>query len=398
MTGPARAPASRRHDALALGTFVALGLPDGMLGTAWPSMRESLHAAVGDLGLVLLAYTVGAVVITAVVGRLIQRAGVAILVASACAVALGAAAGVAAAPGLAAVMAAGLAFGVAGGGMDGGLNTVVGLSGRGRLLNLLHGFYGVGTMVGPLVVTVAILAGSWRGAYVVLMGLDAVLVALWVSGRRDPAMTSPPPVADHAPPSTAQDGGARVRRRVVTGGLAVFFVYTGLEVSAGQWETTFARDRLHLSAGAAGLAAFGYWGALAAARLVLGALRSPPGHGAVIRAGCASAILATALIWWQPSSGAAVAGFVVLGAALAGVFPSLVALTPSRVGHGAASRVIAWQIGAATAGGAACSALVGLFIQRSGLGVVGPALTVMAVILAGGEMSLRRATRGTDVR
>lgn len=388
---------SRRQDALALATFVALGLPDGMLGTAWPSMRQSLHAPVSGLGLVLLAYTAGAVTVTAVVGRVIRRLGVSLLLAGGAAVAVAASAGVAAAPALAAVVAAGLAFGVSGGALDGGLNTAVGMSGRGRLLNLLHGFYGVGTMIGPLLVTVAVVAASWRGAYLVLLVVDAAVAALWLAGRRRDR-TGTAPLDASVAPSTAQPAEIdRPGRAAVTAGLAVFFVYTGLEVAAGQWETTFAEGHLHFSSSAAGLATFGYWAALTAVRLGLGAVPSPPDHPTVVRVGTAGAVVAAALIWWEPSAAAAVTGFVLLGASLAGVFPSLVALTPARVGPPAASRVIAWQIGAATAGGAALSALVGLLIQRSGLAVVGPALTAMAVVLVAGEILLRRIPR-TSVR
>ena len=427
------AAGTRRQDALGLLTFVALGLPDGMLGTAWPSMRQSVHAGVGALGLVLVAYTVGAVAVTVVVGRLIRRRGVAQVLALSSAVAVGAAALIASAPVLAAVIAAGLAFGLAGGAMDSGLNAAVGASGRNRLLNLLHGFYGVGTMVGPLVVTAAIVAGSWRAGYLVLIALDAVLVVLWLAARpprppavspggesgavspagrppavstagRPPAVSTagqPPAVSTESGPSAEPPRDQRrpgLRRGPVAAGLAVFFVYTGLEVAAGQWEATFARGELRLSASAAGLATFGYWGALAAVRLGLGSFRRRPGPGTVLRTGTAAAVLATAVIWWRPSAAAAVTGFVVLGGALAGVFPSLVALTPPRVGDSDAARVIAWQIGAATAGGAALSALLGLLIQGSGLGVVGPGLTAMAVLLLGGELLLRRSSDRTNVR
>ena len=68
--------------------------------------------------------------------------------------------------------------------MDAGLNTAVGLTGRQRLLNLLHGMYGVGTAIGPLVVTAAILAGSWRPAYLIQVSLDLALAALWLRQRR----------------------------------------------------------------------------------------------------------------------------------------------------------------------------------------------------------------------
>src|SRR5690348_2372624 len=73
--------ASRSSDLLSLGSFVLLGLPDGMLGTAWPSMRATFGAPVGDLGLILLISTAGSVLVTAVVGPLIRRLGVPTLLA-----------------------------------------------------------------------------------------------------------------------------------------------------------------------------------------------------------------------------------------------------------------------------------------------------------------------------
>jgi MFS family permease len=71
----------RPFDLLSLGSFVVLGLPDGMLGTAWPAMRRSFGEPVGDLGLILLVTTVGAVAIATVVGSLIRRLGVPALLA-----------------------------------------------------------------------------------------------------------------------------------------------------------------------------------------------------------------------------------------------------------------------------------------------------------------------------
>ena len=66
----------RGLDVLSLGSFVVLGLPDGMLGTAWPSMRQGFGVPIADLGLILLVITAGAVAVSAFVGALIRRFGV----------------------------------------------------------------------------------------------------------------------------------------------------------------------------------------------------------------------------------------------------------------------------------------------------------------------------------
>jgi fucose permease len=387
--------ASRSFDLLSLGSFVILGLPDGLLGTAWPSMRATFGAPVGDLGLILLITTVGSVLVTAFVGRLIRRLGVPALVAVAGMLAAIGYAGFAAAPGLWLVLSVAVLLGASAGMMDGGLNTAVALTGRPRLLNLLHGAYGVGTAIGPLVVTAAILTGSWRPAYLLQVALDLGMAGLWLRLRlRDRALAAaaadsaraPEPAAPSPQPS---DGWSRRRYAgVVIAGMSVFFVYTGLEVGAGQWEASFCRGPLHLSPGATGLAAFGYWGALTAVRIGLAFRTVPP--QAVVRWGSALGVLACAVIWWQPDVAVTVTAFAVLGGALAGVFPALIALTPVRLGDQRAHDVIAWQVGAAAAGGAGVSAVIGLLIGATSLNVLGPAITVLALILVGAELILGR--------
>jgi fucose permease len=382
---------SRSSDILSLGSFVILGLPDGMLGTAWPQLRATFGAPVGDLGLLLLLATAGSVLVTAFVGPLIRRLGVPAVLAVAGTIAASGYAGFALAPGLWLVLVASALTGVSAGLMDAGLNTAVALTGRPRLLNLLHGFYGVGTAIGPLVITVAILTGSWRPAYLALVVFDLLIAAVWLRQRRRD-LVSPPPPSPPAQPDPDQDTpwSRRRYRAVVLTGMCVFFLYTGLEVSAGQWEASFCRGHLNLSVGATGLAVFGYWGALTAVRIGLAVPRHTLPPQAVVRWGSGVAVLAAAAIWWQPDVAVTVTAFAVLGGALAGVFPALISLTPVRLGERRAQHVISWQIGSAAAGGAGVSAIIGLLIGATSLSVLGPAVAVLAVLLVAAEQALNR--------
>ena len=405
---PAAGAVTYRSDVLALGSFVVLGLPDGILGTAWPSMRVTFGAPVGDLGLILLLATAGSVLVTAFVGTLIRRLGVPALLATAGSCAVVGYAGFALAPGLGLVLGMAVLTGAAAGLMDAGLNTAVALSGRTRLLNLLHGAYGVGTALGPLVVTAAILTGSWRPAYLTLTALDLVIAGCWLRAWRQaaqapaPAAPAPAPAAPApagatpagkalaVPPPSAPQWSRRRYSSVVATGMAVFFLYTGLEVGAGQWEASFCRGHLNLSATATGLATFGYWGALTAVRIALALVPRPVPPRLVVRCGSVLAVAAAAIIWWQPGTAVTVLAFAVLGGALAGVFPALISLTPARIGERRAQHVIAWQVGAAAAGGAGISALIGLIIGARGLAVLGPSLTVLALLVVASELVLNR--------
>jgi fucose permease len=430
---------------LALGSFVVLGLPDGMLGPAWPELRQTFGAPIADLGLILLASTAGSVAVSAFVGWLIRRIGVPALLATAGICAALGGVGFALAPGLWVILAVAVLVGVAAGMMDGGLNTAIGLAGRPRLLNLLHAAYGVGTTIGPLLITVAIVTGSWRPAYAVLSALDLVIAALWLRQRRrdrqhpalEPATSAGPPAptktsAPEAPanPATSVDppspanlvdppspvdpsnpvdpfnpsspkvttspissspeagnphpseGWSRRRSSAaVITGMVLFFVYTGVEVGAGQWEASYCRGHLGLSASAAAIATFGYWAAFTGARIVLAVLPRQIELTRIIRWGSVLGVVGAAAIWWQPNRVVALAGFIVLAGGLSGVFPALIGLTPARLGHRRAEHVIAWQVGAAAAGGSGLSAFLGLLIGLYGLQILGPALTIGAVLL-----------------
>jgi fucose permease len=400
-------------DVLALTSFVVLGLPDGMLGPAWPAMRQTFGAPIADLGLILLVTTVGSVAVTAVVGRLIRRLGVPALLSAAGLCAVLGAAGFALAPGLWLVLSVAVLVGVAAGMMDGGLNTAIGLAGRPRLLNLLHAAYGVGTTIGPLLVTAAIVIGSWRPAYAALAVFNLIMAALWLRQRRretlsaataptptDPATPADPvtPAADPRTPGSPEESRDHPseswsRRRssaAVIAGMLTFFVYTGVEVGAGQWEASYGRGHLGLSASAAGLATFGYWAALTGVRILLALLPRQLSLVGVVRWGSALAVVGAAAIWWGPNRAVALTGFVLLGAALAGVFPALIGLTPARIGRRRAQNAIAWQVGAAAAGGSGLSALMGLLIGATGLQILGPALTVLALLVIVGNYALSR--------
>jgi len=371
-----------------------LGLPDGMLGTAWPSMRATFHAPVADLGLVLLATTVGAVAVSAVVGAVIRRIGIsAVLAVAGGSAALGAV-GFVGAPGLWLVLAASVLIGVAAGMIDSGLNTAIGLAGRNRLLNFLHAAYGAGTTIGPLLVTAFLLVGSWRLAYVAMSALDLAVALLWLVDRRGRSaggrVGSAPgePRGGDAHPS--DDWPRRRTTTAVVAGMSTFFVYTGLEVAAGQWEASFCRGHLGLSATAAGLSTFGYWAALMTARTLIAVVPGPARPLAVVRWGSLLALAAAAVIWWQPDVGITLAAFLVLGAALAGIFPAMVALTPARLGSRRAQHVIGWQGGASAAGGSGLSAVIGLLIAAGGLSVLGPSLTALGGLLIAGDLFLGR--------
>jgi fucose permease len=384
--------------ALSLAGFVALGLPDGMWGAAWPAMQRSFDLPVGDLGLILLCVTGGALLTSLNTARAMRRFGTGATLAAAGITGGGGAAGLALASSWWQVLAAGALIGACAGLLDTGLNIAIAMSRRTRLLNVLHGSYGIGTTVGPAIVTVAVLSGSWRPAYLILLAVELLLGTCWWATRARWRVVAEPPDPDgdgdgDGDLAPRRPFAHRTSRVTVALGVGLFFCYTGLEVTAGQWAATYLRGPARMTAGEAGAVVTLYWGALTAARFAVALPHRSPSSLVLVRAGCSVALVGALLVWWDPASVVLVVGMAVLGAALAPVFPALVSLTPDRVGPAAARHVIGWQLAGASVGGAGLSALAGLVFDRAGLFAYGPYLVGASIAVLALALLLEHTTR-----
>src|SRR5262249_30603914 len=149
--------------------FAALGLPDGVLGVAWPSMRDSFGLPLDALGALLVATTAGYVVSSAASGWILARIGIGTLLALSCAATALALCGYAWVPSWRAVVALGVLAGLGAGAIDAGINLYAATFHSPRTLSLLHTGYGLGTTLGPAIMTPLVAAGpGWRVGYAVL--------------------------------------------------------------------------------------------------------------------------------------------------------------------------------------------------------------------------------------
>ena len=401
---PANRPgrSSRGLAAGSLFAFVVLGLPDGMLGVAWPVLRHDFGQPLASLGELLLASVAGYLTVTALAGSALRRTGTATILIGSAIVAAIATAGFTAARWWPVLVVASVLLGAAGGGLDAGLNTAIAVAGRTRLMNLIHAAFGVGAAIGPLLVTAALATTtSWRGAYGVLFLLQVCLLGVWIClrsgfpalpGQRKPDEHEPGghEPGEHEPGEHEPDdpGPQRTAARdpahatLIGLSLAAFFCYAGVEIGAASWSASFLRGPDQLTPTLAGLAVFGYWAGLAAGRLLAAALGSRVSARTAAIAGTIGTIVGAAGLWANPDPAVAVAALVVTGLSLGPIFPALMNLTPGRLGSRAAVHVVGWQLAAGGIGGASLSALIGVILQQTGLTSLGPCLLLLAVLLA----------------
>jgi fucose permease len=382
---------SRRDSAvlsvLAYCGFISLGLPDAVLGVAWPSMRQTFALPQSGLGVVLLGMAAGFFISSTMAGRLLHRWGIGTLLAVSTGLVMLALFGYALAPSWTTLVACAPIAGLGSGAIDAGINTYAASHFSPRRMNWLHASYGLGTAIGPLLMT-AVLAQplSWRWGYVAVGAAMLVLTVLFAvtHGRwrgDGSASAARPPLRS----------SAALRHKLVWLQVAIFFVYAGIEVTAGQWCFALLSEARGLSTATAGLWASAFWGSLFAGRVLIGLAANRLGPDRLVDAGIVG-VLAGALLYVAAPVDAALFGLVLLGFSLAPIYPMLMLRTPGRLGPDLAAHAIGFQVSAAMLGGVVIPSFAGALADRVGL----EATALVIVVAALGLLALVAVLRRTD--
>ena len=401
--------------ALAFVAFVSLGLPDGLLGVGWPSMRAEFGRPLSQLGLLLGAGTAGYLTASFLAGQLVRAIGVGrVLVASSLMV-TAALTGNCLAPAWGWLIVFALMGGLGGGAIDAGINTFAAARFSSRIVNWLHAFWGVGASTGPLLMTAILVhQHSWRLGYGIVAGVLGLLsilfmltLGLWrtdadadVAGAGaaaagaaaggsanagdaadGTAAAAESPRAVRAAPERTASMAQALAQRAVWMQIALFFIYGGIETSAGQLFYTLFTETRGITPKVAGVTVSCYWAALTVGRILFGQLSATLGHRAILRSGMILAPAAAALLAWNPTPALGLAGGVLLGLGLAPIFPTLISATPSRVGHFHAAQAVGFQVAGASVGVVVFPSLVTVLARTMGLEVLGVYLIVASLVL-----------------
>ena len=368
---------------LAYLAFVSLGLPDGLLGVAWPEMRASFELPQGALGGLLGAVTAGYMSASFAAGWLLRRMRIGGLLALSC---LGTAIsllGYATAPSWVVVVAWGLLAGVGAGAIDAGINAYVASQHSARTVNWLHACYGVGAAAGPALMSAVLARGlGWERGYLLVCGAQLALSAAFgVTYGAWPAM-SPPPTASSTQPQPGETLRATLRLPSARWGCAAFFVYTGIEASVGAWSYSLLATSRGFPMKVAAFWVSAFWIGLTSGRVLAGALAGALRLEVLVRLALAGLMSGTVLVWLAPIRGVELGGLALVGLACGPIFPTLIATTPRRVGPGHSANAVGVQIALAALGQSLLPATLGLLAGAFGLEIIGPSLALAALALA----------------
>lgn len=359
--------------------FISLGLPDGVLGLAWPGMRVSLGQPLEALGMVTFVLAGCSAISGFMSGRVLARFGTGpVTFISALMTGLSLL-GISMVPNFPLLVALAFPLGLGAGSVDAGLNHYVAEHFSSKHMNWLHACWGVGATLGPLIMgSILASGGGWSQGYLTIavcqLGLAVVLLSslrLWKG--QGPARHDPEKIVAGGRPDTPAWAPYLAA--------FLFALYVAVEMGTGMWAASILIESRHFEPGMAGLAVTLFYGAIMGGRVLIGFVSEKLGNRLLVRLGLVLAIIGIVLLMIPQVPELALIGILLLGLGCAPIYPSLMHETPRRFDPDTARKVIGWQVAAANIGGAVMPAAFGVLAAGFGLEAVFPVIGGFAVAL-----------------
>ena len=386
-------------------TFVSLGLPDSLLGSAWPVMYPELGAPVAAQSALSMLISACTIVSSLATAKLVRRWGTGRLVAASVGLTAAAILGFSACKEFWQLVALAVPYGLGAGAIDSSLNNYVAIHYGPRHMSWLHCCWGVGTSVGPVAMGWA-LAGpmSWHGGYLVIGIAQAAITAvlfcslpLWKrsTGEKDEDAAADESAAGGAASGAATEKlgyGALLRLPGAGAVIASFGCYSALESSCGLWiASLLVLARGVGEAQAASMVALFYLG-ITAGRFLAGVVADRIAGPQMIRIGQGVIALGIAALAAGGSDTAVLSiAITLIGLGCAPIYPSIVALTPSRFGEAASQGMVSLQMACAYVGSTFFPPVCALVVGAGGAALL-PSLyaAVLAAMIVLAELANRR--------
>lgn len=359
--------------------FISLGLPDGLLGIAWPFMSSRSNVPLESLGILLIAFTTGYLSTSSTSGRILRVISLGMLLTLSCLMTGISLLGYALTDSWHLIIVASFFLGSGGGAIDSSINTFAASRFSASTVNWLHAFYGVGATTGPLLMTVMLASGfEWFHGYIAVAAIQISLSILFLLTQKRWQVSS-----DDDDHHSSSEYFQTLRLPVVWIYMLIFFLYTGLEQGFGQWLFTILTKSRGIGEAKAGLWASAYWGSLTIGRIVFGIVLTQIPVNKVLAGAISGIVVGVVLFALDVTPASNLLAIIILGIANAPVFPSLISVTPARIGKEHTATAIGVQISMAMLGGALLPGFAGLLSDELGLEVIAKVYCIAAVMLAG---------------
>ncbi|MDH6428273.1 MFS transporter [Paenibacillus odorifer] len=371
--------------------FISLGLPDSLLGSAWPVMRIDLNASLGTAGILSMVIAVGTIVSSLMSGVILKRFGTGKVTLISCIMTAVALLGFAGSPSLVWLIIAAIPLGLGAGSVDAGLNSYVATHYKAHHMSWLHCFWGVGATLGPIIMGSFISEeGLWRQGYLTVAYIQLSLVIilfvtlpLWdrVAGSNNHPNAESDPEFNHPELEHAAENTKPWKLRGVKLAMLTFLFYSAIETSMGLWGSSFLVNIKDIPAStAATWVSFFYLG-ITFGRMVTGFITFKMSNKQLIRYGQLIALIGTVLLVLPLPTIVSLVGFMIIGLGLAPIFPCMLHETPVRFGKKHAQSIMGFQMATAYTGTTLMPPFIGLLASKFTLGIFPAMIVFFAIVM-----------------
>ena len=345
--------------------FISLGLPDGLLGAAWPTMYQEFAVPVSYAGAVSMIISFGTILSSLQSDRLTRKLGTGKVTAISVGMTAAALFGFSFSHSFVAVCLWAIPYGLGAGSVDASLNNYVALHYESRHMSWLHCMWGIGATLGPYVMGYALTGGmGWNAGYryigIMQVVLTAVLVfslPLWV--KRKEVGTG----------GTEVDAKALSIREVlkIRGAkeiLFCFFCYSAIESTAGLWASSYLNLQKGIAAETAASYAGMFYLGITIGRALSGFITMKLNDVQMIRMGQCIIALGIIVVFLPGNAVVSLVGLVLIGLGCAPVYPCIIHSTPAHFGEDKSQAVIGIQMACAYVGSCLMPPVFGLIANN----------------------------------
>ena len=374
-------------------SFISLGLPDSLLGSAWPSMYPQLGVPVSYSGIVFMIISVGTIISSLQSDRLTRRLGTGRVTAISVAMTAAALFGFSVSRAFWQLCLWAIPYGLGAGSVDASLNNYVALHYESKHMSWLHCMWGVGAASGPYIMGLAMTrGGAWNGGYRCIAVIQVVLTAvlflslpLW-KGRSQTKDASGG--AAEAKPLSLRE---ILRVSGVKNVLICFFCYCAVEQTAGLWASSYLTLYKGVPAETAASFASMFFIGITVGRALNGFLAMKRSDVQLVRIGMGVIACGIVVMLLPLGAAASLAGFVVIGLGCAPIYPGLIHSTPAHFGADKSQAIIGIQMACAYVGTSLMPPLFGLIARHLTFALLpGYLLALLALMIVMHERLLRK--------
>ena len=363
--------------------FISLGLPDSLLGSAWPIMHTDLSVPLSYASYISMLMSVGTVISSLMSDRLTRRFGTGRVTAFSVALTAISLFGYSVSDSYLALLLLAIPNGIGAGGVDAALNNYVALNLQSRHMSWLHCMWGVGAATGPYVMGFVLAGGQkWNNGYLYIGLFQILLTAILLFSlplwkKRTPDTGSADPDSEVKPLALSDVIKIPGAKEV----MITFFCYCALESTAGLWASSYLALHRGIPAETAAFCASLFYLGITAGRALNGFLTLKFNDTQLIRLGIVVIAMGIAALLLPGPRFLALAGLIIIGFGCAPIYPCVIHSTPEHFGADKSQALIGVQMASAYVGTCVMPPLFGLIANHITVALLPVYLLIILILM-----------------